>query len=58
MAMPKKGFGSRERAEEAAQKLNGALEKYGVEYGVRGYTDPVTGEHRDDIVYRKPKRRK
>jgi len=56
--MPKKGFGSRERAEEAAQKLNDALGRFGVEYGVRGHTDPVTGEHRDDVVHRKPKKRK
>ncbi len=55
--MPKKGFGSRERAEEGAQKMNDALGKFGVEYGVRGHTDPATGEHRDDVVARKPKRR-
>ena len=53
--MPKKGFGSRERAEEASQKVNDALGKYGVEYGVRGHTDHATGEDRDDVVYWKPK---
>ena len=54
--MPKKGFGSRERAEEAAQKMNEIT--HSDDYYVKGHTDPATGKHRDDIVARKPKRRK
>lgn len=55
--MPKKGFGSREAAEQAAEKGNALFGQFGVEFGVRSYTDPVTGTTRDDVVYRKPKKR-